>query len=224
MTQQNSILTQTISSGSIKDEKLSTFNTWGQEVSCLSSLISPNDCVNSIIKAVPERIRIQVLCLTNRQNHTKIRQKGFMQHSERSKIPQALGVKNLRICLGVHDFFSFENNKRKLLLPFLVLLSCRTVRVIDDPNQTGGVQQSKSTKWACLEKRGETEKTKMNPEPENLLNDGSSNGLVALAVPSPSDTLVRPWPWPRHLQQQQPKKKKTLLTQEEQYGRKKKKK
>jgi len=46
------------------------------------------------------------------------------------------------------------------------------------------------------EKKGEKVK---NPKPENLLNDGTSNGLVALAVPCPPHALVRPRPWAWHL-------------------------
>ena len=46
-----------------------------------------------------------------------------------------------------------------------------------------------------------------NPKPENLLNDGTSHGLVALAVPSPSHALVRPWPWAWHLRNESVKPK-----------------
>lgn len=34
---------------------------------------------------------------------------------------------------------------------------------------------------------------------ENLLDDGTSDGLVPIAVPSPSDALIRSWAWSRHL-------------------------
>lgn len=35
--------------------------------------------------------------------------------------------------------------------------------------------------------------------PENLLDEQTPHGLVCVAMPSSSDTVVRSWPWPRHL-------------------------
>lgn len=46
-----------------------------------------------------------------------------------------MGAKYLRISFGVHDFFRFQDHKRKLLLPFLVLLCRRAVNLIHDPNK-----------------------------------------------------------------------------------------
>jgi len=74
-----------------KTKKRSTFNAWGQEVSRLGCLVSPYDCVNGIIEAVPERIRIQVLCL-KQQNHKRLSKRGFTQHSERSKNPHSASI------------------------------------------------------------------------------------------------------------------------------------
>ena len=42
-----------------------------------------------------------------------------------------------------------------------------------------------------------------DPEPENFLNDGTSHGIVPLAVPSPLNALIRPRTWSWHLQRQQ---------------------
>lgn len=41
--------------------------------------------------------------------------------------------------------------------------------------------------------------TKENPEPENLLNNRTSHGLVPIAMPSSPHAIVRSWPWPWHL-------------------------
>lgn len=35
--------------------------------------------------------------------------------------------------------------------------------------------------------------------PENLLDEQTPHGLVSVTMPSSSDTVVRSWPWPRHL-------------------------
>lgn len=65
--------------------------------------------------------------------------------------------------------------------------------VVDDPNQThGGHQQNAQVQEEKI-------KIKENPEPENLLNDRTSHGLVALAVPSSPDALIRSGTRPRHL-------------------------
>lgn len=41
--------------------------------------------------------------------------------------------KYLGIGFGVEDFFSFEDDNGELLLPLLVLLSCRAVDLFHDP-------------------------------------------------------------------------------------------
>lgn len=40
----------------------------------------------------------------------------------------------------------------------------------------------------------------LTDDPENLLNDRTSHGLVSIAVPSSPHTLIRSWPWPWHLE------------------------
>jgi hypothetical protein len=68
--------------------------------------------------------------------------KGFIQkstlHPKKKKLKKK--IKNLGISFGIHDFFSFENNNGKFLLPFLVFFSSGTVIFSDNPNQTHGVQ------------------------------------------------------------------------------------
>jgi hypothetical protein len=67
---------------------------------------------------------------------------GFIQkstlHPKKKKLKKK--IKNLGISFGIHDFFSFENNNGKFLLPFLVFFSSGTVIFSDNPNQTHGVQ------------------------------------------------------------------------------------
>jgi hypothetical protein len=45
----------------------------------------------------------------------------------------------------------------------------------------------------------ENQRNKEDPEPENLLNDGTSHGLVPIAMPSSPDALIRSRAWPWHL-------------------------
>lgn len=52
-------------------------------------------------------------------------------------------------------------------------------------------------------KEREKNQNKDDPEPENLLNNGTSHGMVSIAVPSSPNALVRSRAWPWHLQQQQ---------------------
>lgn len=195
-----------------KMKKWSTFNTWGQEVSCLGGLISPYDCVNGIIEAVPERVRIQVLCLSNNQITKILSKRGFTQHSERSKNPPPHSV---RICGN-------ERKTSELALEYMISSALRTTTGSFSCHSlfflVAGLWASLTTlikHMACNRVRGMHKREKKwgwggdekNPKPENLLNDGTSHGLVALAVPSPSHALVRPWPWARHLRNESVKLK-----------------
>lgn len=123
-------------------------------------------------------------------------------HIEGSNNFQAkMKKKNLRICFGVHDFLCFQNNNWKFLLPFFVPFSCSAVRLIDDPNQTNG-RHSVKIIYAAPKIR-ESNQNRQDPEPENLLNNRTSHGLVSFAVPSSSNAFIRSRARPWHLQQRQ---------------------
>lgn len=61
--------------------------------------------------------------------------------------------------------------------------------------RTGWAEENRERRHAPIHIQIEKERR----GPENLLDEQSSHWLVSVTMPSPSDTVVRSWPWPRHL-------------------------
>lgn len=103
----------------------------------------------------------------------------------------------LRVGLRIHNFFSFQDNNGKFLLPLSVLSSSWTMNLIHNPKQASQNTLTRTPKNKTDHTHTHTKREKV---PENFLNKRTPNGVVSITVPSSSNTLIRSWAWSWHLQ------------------------